>query len=79
MIMALKAVEGLTKATILVMFHIWYVWGCWLSRYVTINTADNDTPLSYHFNGKKAYYAGKEEDNYNNCFLSMKDLTTTGV
>ncbi|MBN2687124.1 MAG: hypothetical protein JXR85_03000 [Deltaproteobacteria bacterium] len=62
MIVAIKAVEGLTKATILAMFHIWYIWGCWLSRYITINEESNDSPLSYHFDDKHACPTVRKED-----------------
>ncbi|MBN2515854.1 MAG: hypothetical protein JXC33_07450 [Deltaproteobacteria bacterium] len=48
MVAIVPIVEWMTKATLTIMFHSWYLCGVWLSQYIIVNKTDE---LTSHFPG----------------------------
>jgi len=44
------------------LFHIWYLLGCWLSWYITIDETNEDTPFSFSFDGNNKWHTRREEE-----------------
>lgn len=62
MISVIRTVEWLTKTTLMGMFHIWYLWGCWLSWYITIDETNEDSPYSFNFDAKDTLHTRRKEN-----------------
>ena len=48
MVAIIAICEWITKATLTIMFHSWYLCGVWLSQYIIVNETDE---LTSHFSG----------------------------
>ncbi|MBT8491101.1 MAG: hypothetical protein KJN62_08625 [Deltaproteobacteria bacterium] len=48
MVAIIAVCEWMTKATLTIMFHSWYLCGVWLSQYIIVNETDE---LTSHFSG----------------------------
>ncbi len=54
MLVLFRIFELITVATLLIMFHIWYLWGVWLSSYIAVKEEGSTNPHVFSFGrGKK--------------------------
>ena len=62
MLLIIRLIEWFTKTTLMAMFHIWYLWGCWLSLYITIDETNEDNPFSFSFDEDNKWHSRQDED-----------------
>lgn len=53
MIIVIRSLDWMTKATLKIMFHLWYLCGIWLSWYITVDEGNEDKPFAFAYEKDK--------------------------
>ena len=62
MLVLFRIFELITVATLLIMFHIWYLWGVWLSSYITVKEEGSANPHVFSFGREKKWLDPANKD-----------------